>query len=249
MDRVKFEVIVSGRDIFRHVNQCMKSISAQSYQNYTIHLLSDGHAASQENVLSLLNEFEPLRKKIEVHLSRERVGKACLVYDYLQTIEFDNDSVVVMMDSDDMFSSSKALEEFAKVYKTEKTDACWSTYITSRGVLGHCAPLIVGLSHRLQGWKSSHCFTYKAHLMRKVPRHYILGPDGHPVMQACDIALALPILDIARATAFIPKILYRYTVDNPESHHNQIDGNGANNSKRQSDSAKYLYQKTPLKFG
>ena len=247
MDHVKFEIIVSGHDIFRHVSRCIHSILAQTYQNYTIHLLSDGHVSSQNSVMSVLSEFESLSKKIEVKLSRERVGKACLVYDYLQSTDFNNDSVIAMVDSDDMFSSSKALEEFAKAYNTNKTDVCWSTYITSNGVLGHCGPLIEGLSHRLQGWKSSHCFTYKANLMRQVPRHYILGPDGYPVMQACDIALALPILDIARSTSFIPKILYRYTTDNPESHHNQFDGFGTN-SKRQAESAKYLYQKSPLKL-
>lgn len=246
MDQVKFEIIVSGRDIFRHVTQCIKSVAAQTYQNFTIHLLSDGHLSSQKSVLSFLSDVGSLREKIEIKLSSERVGKACLVFDYIKSQAFGSDSVVTMIDSDDMFSSSKSLEDFASVYKTQKPDACWSTYITSNGALGHCGPLIEGLPHRVQGWKSSHCFTFRAHLFEEVPRHYILGPDGQPVMQACDVALALPILDLARTTSFIPKILYRYTVDNPESHHNQIDGYGLN-SERQSQTARYLYQKPPLK--
>ena len=83
--------------------------------------------------------------------------------------------------------------------------------------------------------------------MKKVPREYILDKNGRPVMQACDIALALPILDISKRCSFIPKILYRYTSNNPESHHNQHDGVGLS-SKRQQATASALYKMSPLRL-
>jgi hypothetical protein len=82
-------------------------------------------------------------------------------------------------------------------------------------------------------------------LLQKVPKDYICDSDGNPVMQACDIAIALPILDISSKTYFIPEVLYLYNVGNPESHHNQIDGFGLS-SKRQNETAKYLYSKKQL---
>ena len=174
-----------------------------------------------------------------------RVGKAALIYDHVINFDFAENSIIVILDGDDRFASAEALKVFAEKYKSEKPDACWSTYIRSDGVLGHSAPLIKGFSHRRQGWKSSHCFTFRAGLVKHVPRSYILDESGSPVMQACDIALALPILDLASRTSFIPEALYRYEVGNPKSHHNQKDGIGLT-SRRQMETANYLYRKTPL---
>jgi hypothetical protein len=145
-----------------------------------------------------------------------------------------------------MFYKKTALTIIANTYAKESPDVCWSTYIRSDRRLGHSAPLINGFDHRKQGWRSSHCFTFIANLLKKVPRDYILDENGEPVMQACDIALALPLLDIAKKTSFIPEALYYYEISNPQSHHNQEDGAGLE-SKRQRETAKYLFSMKPLK--
>ena len=243
--KTEFHIIVSGLNIFRHVFRCLKSIRSQSYQNYTVHLLSDAHDTALEiNPKTIKNRLN-FQKNIELHLSKDRQGKANLVFDYLKSKRFNNNSVTVMLDSDDRFYKETALETFAEAYNNFSPDVCWSTYIGSNGKLGHCAPIIKDLSHRLQGWKSSHCFTYRSKLIEKVPKSFILNDNGEPFMEACDIALALPILDIAENKLFIPEILYEYTVTNPESHHNQEDGIRLS-SARQKKSRDILYAKDPL---
>jgi hypothetical protein len=240
-----FEIIVSGINIDKYIQRCLNSIILQEYKNYRIHILSDNDQNETAKNLKTIQEFNINDNQLFIHCSKSRKGKAELIYDYFQEFKFQENSIAVILDCDDMLYRKSALEIIARTYSNETPDACWSTYIRSDNVLGHSAPLIQGFNHRQQGWRSSHCFTFKAQLLQKVPKDYICDSDSNPVMQACDIAIALPILDISSKTYFIPEVLYLYNVGNPESHHNQIDGFGLS-SKRQNETAKYLYTKKPL---
>jgi hypothetical protein len=240
-----FEIIVSGLELAKIVDECISSIADQTYRNFRVHLLSDNDPGESSLQPELIKKCYRLPTMPIIKVNSTRIGKAAIIYEHLTTFDFEPHSIAVILDGDDRFATKAALTKFASVYSLEKPDVCWSTYIRSDGVLGHSAPLIRGIPHRKQGWRSSHCFTFRANLIKRVPRSYILDEAGIPVMQACDLALALPILDLAEKTSFIPEALYYYTVDNPHSHHNQPDGMGLT-STRQIETAQYLYAKIPL---
>lgn len=240
-----FEIIVTGLRLGDFFEECLASIEMQSYEAYRVHLLSDMDPENSIDAAFQSSRAYQFSSEPVVKAVSTRVGKAAIIYEHLIDFEFGENSVIVILDGDDRFASAEALKVFAEKYQSENPDACWSTYIRSDGFLGHSAPLIKGFDHRRQGWKSSHCFTFRASLIKQIPREYILDEFGNPVMQACDVALALPILDLAQRTSFIPEALYYYEVSNPESHHNQHDGVGLT-SKRQMETARYLYCKTPL---
>jgi hypothetical protein len=65
-------------------------------------------------------------------------------------------------------------------------------------------------------------------------------------MAACDIALALPILDQTRRYEFIPVNAHRYTATNPYSHHNLDPQSRGLNSTAQQRSAQEAFNKPPL---
>ena len=240
-----FEIIISGINLNKHLDKCLESINLQNYEHYRIHILSDNDPASVIGDPFKVKEKYGLKNNPIIFCAKTQQGKADIIYTHFQKFLFKDNSIALILDGDDMLYRRSALDTIAKTYIAENPDACWSTYIRSDNILGHSAPLIKGYHHRQQGWKSSHCFTFKAKLLQKVPRDYILDKNGHPVMQACDIAIALPILDIAKKTSFIPEALYYYQVGNPESHHNQKDGFGLS-SKRQVETANYIYSKKPL---
>lgn len=240
-----FEIVVTGLQLVNMLDGCLNSIGEQTYRNFRVHLLSDDDTVELSLDPAIIKKRYRLPSMPIVKVSPIRIGKAALIYDHLRPFDFQPNSVVVILDGDDRFAKETALIQFAAVYSSENPDACWSTYIRSDGVLGHSAPLIRDIPHRKQGWRSSHCFTFRANLIKRVPRSYILDESGKPVMQACDLALALPILDIATRTSFIPEALYYYTVTNPQSHHNQPDGMGLT-STRQMVTGQYLYGKVPL---
>lgn len=241
-----FEIIISGINLDKHLERCLKSINLQDYRHYRVHILSDDDPTSKIGDSLRIKEMYRMKNNPIVFCSKNRRGKADLIHAHFQNFFFNDNSIALILDGDDMLYRKSALCTIAKTYIRERPDACWSTYLRSDNILGHSAPLIKGYHHRQQGWKSSHCFTFKAKLLQNVPKEYICDSEGLPVMQACDIALALPILDISQKTSFIPEALYLYEVSNPQSHHNQSDGIGLS-SKRQIETANYLFAKTPLK--
>ena len=239
-----FHIVITGLNLGMMLEACLKSISSQDYRSFKVHLLSDEDRSSLQDPKIIKERYNLVSDPV-VKISSRRVGKAKLIYDHLIDNEFSNDDVIIFVDGDDRLATPDALSKFAAMYRAEDPDACWSSYIRTDGVLGHSAPLIRGINHRKQGWRSSHCFSFRASLFKYIPREYILDQAGMPVMQACDIALALPILDISRRTSFIPEALYIYDVANPQSHHNQSDGVGLS-SRRQIETASFLYRKKPL---
>ena len=242
-----FEIIISGINLNKHLDRCIESIKLQSYQDYRVHILSDDDPTSKVGDSLKIKEKYSLKNNPVVYCSKNRKGKADIIYSHFQNYSFEENSIALILDGDDMLYRKSALDTIAKTYIKETPDVCLSTYLRSDNILGHSSPLIKGYHHRQQGWRSSHCFTFKAKLLQTVPRDYICNSDGTAVMQACDIALALPILDISQKNSFIPEALYFYEVSNPQSHHNQSDGVGLS-SKRQIETANYLFAKIPLKI-
>ncbi len=242
---VFFEIIITGINLENFLERCINSIAVQDYPLYRIHILSDDDPECKIGNADQIKKKFNLNECPVLYCSKFRQGKASIIYEHFHKFEFKDDSVAIILDGDDMFYRKTALTIIANTYAKDSPDVCWSTYIRSDRRLGHSAPLINGFNHRKQGWRSSHCFTFKANLLKKIPREYILGENGEPVMQACDIALALPLLDIAKKTSFIPEALYYYEVSNPQSHHNQEDGVGIE-SQRQKETAKFLFSKNPL---
>jgi len=240
-----FDIIITGYNMRNHIGRCLHSLSEQDYNNFKVHILSDDDSVHSINFDSIFDGKFNFSNLPYIYNSPIRKGKALLIYEHLHRQLFSDDSVSVIIDADDRLYKKDALSIFATEYKSNDPDICWSTYIRSDGKLGHSLPIIKDIPHRVQGWRSSHCFTFKSQLFKKIPIDYIFDAGKNPVMSACDIAIALPLLDISKKNSFIPEILYYYEINNPLSHHNQFDGHGIS-SKRQMETATFLYGKKPL---
>jgi len=138
-----------------------------------------------------------------------------------------------------------ALAEMAAQYRAG-FDVVWTNYVTDQGQGGHNTALDPFQSPRVQGWRTSHFFSFRSELFAAIGEEHFKDEFGDWLPAACDRAIAYPVLDQTRRYCYLPVQAYRYTTVNPESHHNQ-DPEAVNfSSRRQVRCADTVDAKPPL---
>ena len=173
-----------------------------------------------------------------------KFGKSRNIWEHLRPRAKDADFIAIL-DADDQLADVGILAEMADLYNSGK-DVVWSNFFTDTGFKGQNRQLDPNRSPREQGWRTSHFFSFRAALLENIPESYFKDMNGNWFQGACDVALALPVLDQTRNYAFIPKQAYRYTASNPFSLHN-LDANSVGlSSALQSGNATQIMRMKPL---
>ncbi|HEY0187048.1 MAG TPA: glycosyltransferase [Cellulomonas sp.] len=244
MTSVRALVFMSGRDCAAYLRAAIASVAAQTHPD--VHLLYVDDASqdgSADLARAALAELLPGRHSFRQN--PEPLGKAASAGTHLRELAPDA-TFVAVVDADDALASDDVLAVLAERYRTG-FDVVWTNYVTDDGRPGRCHALNAFTSPRGQGWASSHLFSFRAELWAGVPDAYLQDQDGVWVRQACDVAMALPLLDQTRRYLYLPIVGYRYTASNPASHHNQ-DATPATplSSRAQLDRATELTARPPL---
>ncbi|MBB3607572.1 glycosyltransferase family A protein [Rhizobium sp. BK602] len=236
-------VFMTARDCEMYVRQSLASLSRQTLDDLHV-LFIDDCSEDDTGVIAeaLLKDLFPNRHTFI--RNETRWGKSRNVWEHLKPrtkmAEF-----IAVLDGDDQLIIPNILERMSESYAGGQ-DVVWTNFITDGGGVGGNGPLDPNLSPRRQGWKTSHLFSFRASLLDNVPEGYLRDDAGQWFMAACDIALALPILDQTRRYEFIPVNAHRYTATNPYSHHNLDPQSRGLNSTAQQRSAQQVFNKPPL---
>lgn len=195
--------------------ELFQSLASQTNQEFDILFVDD---ASTDGTLwvanQLLKELFPRRHRV---IKNEfNTGKAASAYNNLRDVETD---YIAIIDGDDCLIDKEILNIFSFNYDNN-FDVVYSNYITSDGRRGHSAALDPFICPRMQGWRTSHFFSFRANLFKDIPIGYLKNKRGEWFRCACDLAIAFPILDQTRRYKYIDRQAYRYTSTRPESHHN-----------------------------
>lgn len=209
---------MTARNCAAYVEEAIASVARQSLTD--LHLLFVDDASTDdtcERATASLSELLPGRHTIRRNSVRR--GKAASAGTHLRDFVAGS-TFVAVVDADDQLVAIDVLERLAERYAVG-FDVVWTNYATDRGDVGGNRALNAFGSPRVQGWVTSHLFSFRSILWERVPDSYLQDEHGRWVTAAADIAMALPVLDQTRRYAHLPVVGYRYTVTNPLSHHNR----------------------------
>lgn len=239
---VRALVFVCARNAEAYVERCLRSLTLQRGAPFDVLFIDD---ASTDRTAALAGElleaYFPGRHALV--RSTERKGKARHAFEQLPG-RTDADFIAVL-DGDDELVDPAVLDEMARAYGAG-FDVVWTNFVTDTGLDGGNGPLDPFDSPRTQGWQSSHFFSCRQALLARVPASYFQDEEGQWLDCACDFAIAYPVLDQTRRYIYLPRTSYRYTTQNPQSHHMLGEPAGGLSSARQRAAAATVLAKPPL---
>lgn len=238
-------IFMTARDCEMYVRQSLASLSRQTLDDLHVLFVDDCSKDDTGTIAAaLLGDLFPNRHTFI--RNDVQLGKSRNVWEHLRPrtgmAEF-----IAILDGDDQLIIPTILERMAQSYANGQ-DVVWTNFVTDGGGVGGNGALDPNLSPRRQGWKTSHLFSFRASLLDNIPEGYFQDNAGRWFMAACDIALALPILDQTRRYEFMPVNAHRYTASNPYSHHNLDPQSNGLNSTAQQRSAQDAFNKPPLQL-
>ncbi len=236
-------VYMSGRNCERYVPAAIDSLMWQTHPAVHVLFVDDASTdATADLAQAALDAHFPGRHTMVRNL--ESWGKARNAHVHLRAVLSKGDFVAIV-DADDQLARADALALLATEYESGH-DVVWTRYETDAGAVGKTGPLDPFNAPRIQGWKTSHLFSFRAPLFESVPESYLRDDQGEWFRAACDFAIAYPVLDQTRRYKHLPLVAYRYTASNPASHHNSDPQAQGLNSTRQMAAARQVLAKPPL---
>ncbi|WP_313616014.1 glycosyltransferase family A protein [Agrobacterium sp.] len=236
-------IFMTARNCEMYAASSLASLARQTHDNLHVLYIDDcSDDATGDIAQQYLSDLFPDRHTYIRNATR--YGKARNAWEHLGPRAKDAEFIAVL-DGDDQLIDVEILERMAASYSAGE-DIVWTNYVTDGGMVGGNSALDPHKNPRTQGWKTSHFFSFRAKLLDNVPESYFKNQAGEWFPAACDIALALPMLDQTRKYEFIPVNAYRYTSFNPYSHHNLDAASQGLNSTIQRQCAQEVFNKKPL---
>ena len=220
-DKTHFKIIVPVYNSKEWIDNCIKSIINQDYENYECVICDDiSNDGTYERAIESLGES----KKIRVLKNKEKKFALKNIYDAVKATNPSGDDVIVVLDGDDWFSTDHVLSNLSKYYQESK---CWMTYGSfmefPSGRIGiestdYPDNVIENNSYRKDRWRASHLKTFKYFLWERVKKEDLLDDDGEFYEMTYDQAMMLPMLEMSGPKAkYIKEINYIYNTSNPNA--------------------------------
>ena len=136
---------------------------------------------------------------------------------------------MMVVDGDDEIIGSQVLKVYNAVFQEKKVWLAYSNSLASNGNIGYSRPyhpdIIEENTYRLYDFTVSHLRAYYTSLFSKVSKQDLLGKDGNYLQSAGDMAVCLPMLEMAhQKVAYIPEITYFYNMNTGLNvHKNRLD--------------------------
>jgi len=212
---IKYSIISVGCNCKQFVKQWHKSIVTQSIPDFECFIAIDPSDDSTPEVVKSLIKNDSRFKIVKVHKQRNH---GALYNRYICTRCIKNDESIIMhLDLDDHFFTTKAIAIVRKVYRKRK---CWITYGSYTSNAGanwnKRVPdkVWANNSHRRNAWSTSALRTFKKWLWDKIDRKDFVLPDGEWIKRGTDLAFMFPMLEMAgkERVVFIKNTLYYYNV-------------------------------------
>ena len=204
----RFQVIIRGRNCKKYLSACLKSLIKQSYENWIVTVILDAPTDGSEKTA-----YKYTDKRIRVHVNKKHTGVAANLWNGIMLAAPEVEDVIAILDADDELYEN-ALKTVAKVYDKGKVLATYGSYY--RPDLKRRTKISKSYdkkkSVRKQPWRGSHLKTFKARLIQYLPKEYLKDSKGKWYMASSDIALMIPILELAGLdrTKHVYKCIYKW---------------------------------------
>ena len=207
-----------------YVGQMLASVVGQSYPNWKIILIDDvsdrDEVMKQKDIIErwqhLIDPGQP-ESRIQVIWNDEKKWEVANVLHGISMCE-END-IICRIDADDWLSELDALNIINAAYNQLGVDCLWTAHRWSFSDKNISGPLPPGTDPYKHPWVSSHLKTFRKNLITGVKDENFRGEDGNYIRRAGDQAIYLPVLHNAKRRAFLPRVMYHYTIkDVPETY-------------------------------
>jgi glycosyltransferase involved in cell wall biosynthesis len=239
----QFLLVVTGHNTRPFLDALAASLARQRWPNWRGVFVDDASTDGTGDAFSLLAEQHGIGQRFEIVVNVERQYKARNVMEAVHHFAADSD-VVVIIDADDHLAVNDALDRLAREYE-QGWEVVWSNWRGSDGSPGSSGHLNPFLSPRRQPHLASHLFSFRRPLFDAVTVSDLQDEQGRWFEAACDIAIALPILDQTIKRKHIEDVLYVYNRSNPLSHDRLQPGTRPLVSPQQARNSEILRRRPP----
>jgi glycosyltransferase involved in cell wall biosynthesis len=212
------------------IGDCINSTKSQDNSNFTHYILDD---ASTDGTWDIIKEMTEGDSR---YVAVRNETKMCTLYNHIKLMlefEWDLQDVVAHLDGDDMLAHDGVVSYLHDVY--DRT-GCWVTYgdwepfpkdytpvIDNVSDKSCNRPMQEGVNFRQDAWEWSHLRTFKRFLFDRIPYENFLDERGVLYTAAPDIALFLPVLEMAgrERIHFCDDILHLYR-QHPDNEHQSM---------------------------
>jgi glycosyltransferase involved in cell wall biosynthesis len=225
---IHFKIITPVYEAEDFIENALNSVFNQDYDNFEYIITDDG---SKDGTVDKIKEFiekNECGEYFNLIENDENVGALHNLYNMIQTIDSQDDDVIITLDGDDWLANDYVLKKLNEIY--EKED-CWLTYgsyvqypdghDSSFHVSAYSEKTIKNGDFRKDpAWRASHLRTFKYNLAKRLNEEDLTDEDGSFYEMAWDFALMFPMMEMARERIFFVKdILCVYNEDNPINDH------------------------------
>ena len=215
-----FTFIVPMYNASKTLSQMLLSVYAQTHQNWKIILIDDcSNEYEQQQCELILKKFESLlcnkTQVIQVIWnSRCNRGKQWEMSNVLFGLTFcDDNDIICRIDADDWLTDIDGLTILNQVYNEHKLDAIWTAHRWNYTNFNISNALKNKENVYKANWVSSHLKTFRKKIINDIPYENFLNQDNVLIKRAGDQGLYLPVLHKANAYAYLPIVMYHYSID------------------------------------
>ena len=215
----RFHIVVPFYNAEKWIMKCINGIKLQIHPHYICTFIDDMSTDKSVTLVERAIKGDPKFKLIKNTEKKYALGN---IAHALERTECHLDDVVILLDGDDWFSSSKSLKRLCREYEDEDCLLTYGSYVYfprgTRGVEPSQYPedVIKSNSFRQDKWRASHLRTFKHSLWKHLNHDDLKYEDGVYYKMTYDQAIMLPLLEMAGPKSrYIPDILHVYNKANP----------------------------------
>lgn len=233
MKQNRFIVICTAYNKEKYVTFNINSIKQQSYGNF---IAVYGYDVSKDNTRQVI--VDNIKDDNRFMLFDNPIQESQLM-NYFNTIEYlkqnnllEDEDIIMEVDADDWLLHPFVFDYLNQIYQNDDIWMTYGQYITyPKGeVGGHYYLTIDDNVDRLNAYRQaifpySHLKTYKAWLLNRVPKEYVINPENGTYFKlTADFAVCMPMVEMAGKNRI-------FRVDDPIYVYNTADD--ANNESSQ----------------
>lgn len=202
-----FRIIIRGRNCHLYIRKCLESLVLQTCPDWKAYVLLDAPKEIKKEMLVIWDFIDRLPQKISekiiVDAGKKHLGLCKNLWNGIELMRFakiKDEDIVAILDADDYLCSKKSLEIVA--YKYEKNPTILLTYgsyikATKGRTTRISQPYPSDARVRRSPWRGSHLKTVKWKLLKHLRKDAFLNEDGNWLEAASDVAMMLPLMEMA----------------------------------------------------
>lgn len=205
----RLHVVIPCRNCEAYIGDCLDSLQRQTFADWTALVADD---ASDDGTADAVRAYMQEDARISLRQGVQREWLMGNTLAALRSLDPAPSDVVAILDGDDWLLP-ECLDRIMRAHR-EGYDLVYTDEEIDGGGHSIAAPLIASAPVRKQSWRFSQLRSFKAYLFSQLPDETFRDRDGNYFRAAGDLALYLPMAELAgpEKVRYIPEKLYHYRV-------------------------------------